>query len=258
MVYMGSKAALVSELGPILQSHLISDSQWYIECFMGGGNMISMIDHPLRWGNDYNDLLPEMFSYLQSKVYFDERTCEWCFPEDTFPTEVSKEEYIYMRGHKEEFPKWLVAYVGFCCSFKATFFQGYAGKMYQDRNRASIFKQFTAQYHNGMRGVKLTAGDYRDMDIPRGSLLYLDPPYANTSAYKSSAGSINKFDHPAFYRWCVSQVKDNECSVFLSEYTKPDYGTWDTVWQQIKFNNMYSGGGPKPFNVEKLFRCLGE
>lgn len=86
--------------------------------------------------------------------------------------------------------------------------------MYQDRNRASIFKQFTAQYHNGMRGVKLTAGDYRDMDIPRGSLLYLDPPYANTSAYKSSAGSINKFDHPAFYRWCVSQVKDNECSVF--------------------------------------------
>lgn len=46
MVYMGSKAALVSELGPILQSHLVSDSQWYIECFMGGGNMISMIDHP--------------------------------------------------------------------------------------------------------------------------------------------------------------------------------------------------------------------
>ena len=136
MVYMGSKAALVSELGPILKSHLVSDSQWYIECFMGGGNMISMIDHPLRWGNDYNDLLPEMFSYLQSKVYFDERTCEWCFPEDTFPTEVSK----------EEFPKWLVAYVGFCCSFKATFFQGYAGKMYQDRNRASIFKAAHIRY----------------------------------------------------------------------------------------------------------------
>ncbi len=256
MVYMGSKGGILEQIIPILESRRRSPDQLFVDAFGGGFNVVTAMSGP-RWGNEYNHVIVDMFKYLQEKVYFDERTCEWCFPADTFPEEVSKEDYLYIRAHKDEYPSWFIAYVGFCCSFKATYFQGYAGKMYQDRNRASIYRQFTMKYHSGMRDVKLFSGDYRDLVIPSGSMVYNDIPYKNTSGYKTGDGKGNTFDHQAFYEWACSQVDDNHCDVYLSEYTEPDWGHWELIWSNEKRNLMYSKEGAAVSHIEKLFHCLG-
>ena len=55
--------------------------------------------------------------------------------------------------------------------------------------------------------------DYRDVEILPGSVIYCDPPYANTKTY---AGI--KFDFEEFYKWCESQTQP----VFISEYWMPE------------------------------------
>lgn len=256
MVYMGSKGGILEQIIPILESRRRSPDQLFVDAFGGGFNVVTAMSGP-RWGNEYNHVIVDMFKYLQDKVYFDERTCEWCFPADTFPEEVSKEDYLYIRAHKDEYPSWLIAYVGFCCSFKATYFQGYAGKMYQDRNRASIYRQFTMKYHSGMRDVKLFSGDYRDLQIPEGSMVFLDPPYFGTAEYKVGSGAVNHFDHKALYEWSVDLVRNNDCDVYMTEYTAPNLGNWGLLWSNEKRNLMYSKRGSAISNIEKLFVCRG-
>lgn len=55
--------------------------------------------------------------------------------------------------------------------------------------------------------------DYRDVYIPDGSVVYCDPPYANTSGYGID------FDHRAFYAWCRAVGKNHP--LFVSEYWMP-------------------------------------
>lgn len=254
MLYQGAKTSIVEGIIPILMQYR-KEGQLFVDAFCGGANVVWLMGGE-RWANDFNELLPEMFSYLQGKVQYNARTCSWGFPEDTFPAEVSREEYEYIRAHKDEYPKWFVAYVGFCCSFNAKFFEGYAGKRYQDRSRVAIFKQFTPLYHDGLRGVQFFSGSYDELDIPAGAMLYLDPPYINTGEYRKANGSVNCFDYDKFYEWCLTQ-HDRGCDVFLSEYTMPYTGQWETVWTQVKRNNMCINKGKAKYNVEKLFRCVG-
>ena len=55
-------------------------------------------------------------------------------------------------------------------------------------------------------------GDYRDIRIEPGSVIYCDPPYHGTDGYGVD------FDHDAFCRWCMEQ----ESLVVISEYNMPD------------------------------------
>lgn len=62
--------------------------------------------------------------------------------------------------------------------------------------------------------IEYHTGDYRDVAIPPGAVVYCDPPYHNTNQYKS----VGTFDHAAFYDWLLSR----DYPVFVSEYTMPD------------------------------------
>lgn len=62
--------------------------------------------------------------------------------------------------------------------------------------------------------IEYHTGDYRDVAIPPGAVVYCDPPYNNTKQYKS----VGTFDHAAFYDWLLSR----DYPVFVSEYTMPD------------------------------------
>ena len=54
--------------------------------------------------------------------------------------------------------------------------------------------------------------DYRDIKIPKGSLIYCDIPYLQTNC-----GKYQGFNHEQFYEWARKQ--DN---IFISEYSMPD------------------------------------
>lgn len=65
-------------------------------------------------------------------------------------------------------------------------------------------------------GKKLiaTKGDYQNVDILPGSVVYCDIPYKGTGEYLTNKES---FDHERFYKWCLSR----EYPVFVSEYQMP-------------------------------------
>lgn len=54
--------------------------------------------------------------------------------------------------------------------------------------------------------------DYREVKIPKDSLVYADPPYRGTAHYG------NRFDNDAFWEWC----RTREFPVYVSEREAPD------------------------------------
>ena len=72
-----------------------------------------------------------------------------------------------------------------------------------------------------LQGVELIWGSYDDYSDFENCLLFLDPPYFQTTSYKTGA-----FDHPKFWDWCRKMSEKN--SVFISEYQAPD--DFECVW----------------------------
>lgn len=56
--------------------------------------------------------------------------------------------------------------------------------------------------------LEVVQGDYRDVAIPDGAVVYCDPPYWNTKKY------LHGFDHAAFREWCAAQT----APLYVSEY----------------------------------------
>lgn len=66
-----------------------------------------------------------------------------------------------------------------------------------------------------MKEYNLTTSirDYREFEIPKGSVIYCDIPYKGTMGYQRMG-----FDHEAFYDWCEKQTE----LVVISEYSMPE------------------------------------
>lgn len=67
------------------------------------------------------------------------------------------------------------------------------------------------EHLQSLQSLQSHSGDYRDVPIPTGALIYCDIPYANTNC-----GKYQGFDHYSFYEWAEKQ--DN---IFISEYSMP-------------------------------------
>ena len=92
-------------------------------------------------------------------------------------------------------------------------------------------------------------GSYDEVDIPDGSLVYCDPPYAKTASYASN--SEGGFDHGKFWQWV--REKSKTCSVYVSEETAPDdfYSILDIPLARGLGSGK--GDGSKKIAIEKLF-----
>lgn len=75
-------------------------------------------------------------------------------------------------------------------------------------------------------------------------MIYCDPPYQNTSGYKTG-----DFNHDDFFDWCRFQ-KENGNVVFVSEYDAPFTEVWSG---EIKTNFASSRKKATHDAVEKLF-----
>ena len=98
--------------------------------------------------------------------------------------------------------------------------------------------------------------DYAEVKIstpPQDTIIYADPPYANTSEYKLCG---NSFDYERFYQWCIDKAKKGYY-VFISEYNMPQ-DRFREIWSKegyASFNTLKSecGAKRKPPRVERLF-----
>jgi DNA adenine methylase len=243
MKYMGSKArhakeiikAMETELGGTLWNWGGGDKD-YIEPFVGGANMIDKIPNVFRTkkGNDINVHLIEMFKAVQGG---------W-LPPDT----VSEQEYkqlmsksdIYCTGIESA----LIGFVGIGCSYSGKWFGGYArGNANNGSPRNYCLESKKNLLNQDIKNVVFSHGNYYDMVLLDQSLIYCDPPYAETTKYK------DYFDHNRFWDWCNKMVEDGH-KVFVSEYNAPE--GWRCIWQKEVNNSLTKETGSKQ-GVEKLF-----
>ena len=237
MKYMGSKSRIAKYIVPIIQKYIDDNNiGTYVEPFVGGANIIDKIRCENKIGYDNNKYLISFFVKLQEG---------WNPLQDI---EMTKELYVDIKNNKDNYPDHIVALAGFCAAYNAKWFGGYAGivntkigtvRDYYDESVRNVLKQI-----GNLKDVLFVTKDYKDISIPKNSLLYCDPPYANTTKYKDN------FNHDEFWDWVRNKSKDN--IILVSEYNAPD--DFKCIWQKESTITLDKNSRSKA--VEKLFVCI--
>lgn len=227
---MGSKARFAKELLAIILKDR-NENQYYVEPFAGGMNMMDKVEGK-RIANDFHQELMAMW-------------CALIYDNWDPPKYISETEYRDMKSHPENYPGYLLGYVGFN-SYAGKWFAGYRRDKQGKRDYwLEHYKNITKQVPK-LQGVQLHSDSYLDLKIPEKSIIYCDPPYQDTTKYRSD------FDHNSFWDWCRKKSLEGH-QVFISEYKAPN--DFNCVWERgAKSTFSYNGqfGGTKE-SVERLF-----
>ena len=228
MQYFGGKSKIVKYIVPYLES-VRKEKQLYIEPFIGGCSVISNMSGE-RIGYDFNEYLIELYKAIQEGY--------------ELPDTITKEEYDYIKQHKDE-NKALTGFVGFGCSFAAKWFGGYARDKRKKCDFAYTAKQGLSKKFKTMQDVKFIWSDYKQLK-PSGCLIYCDPPYVNTT----QAYGTGDFDTEEF--WDVMREWSKNNDVYISEYVAPD--DFECVLEIQTKTDIRNGENQLDKRVEKLFR----
>jgi DNA adenine methylase len=231
---MGSKARIAKDISPII-NQIIKDNgvRLYIEPFVGGANMIEHIQCEQKLGCDCNEYLISFWKHIQEG---------WNPLKDV---QMTKELYQDIRSDPKKFPAHITALAGFCASYNAKWFGGYAGiiktkintyRNYYDEAVRNVLKQAEK-----VKDVQFECADYRMIGAFEGALIYCDPPYQGTTGYKY------EFDHEAYWEW-VRQMSEKNI-VICSEYSAPP--DFECIWQKVLTTTLDKNSRSKA--VEKLF-----
>ena len=205
MKYVGSKNRLAKELIPIIQSYITDDTKGYLEPFVGGANMIDKISCNNKFGCDIHEELIELLKYIQNT-------------NNVLPTTITEEEYNKVRLNKDKYEKWYIGFVGFCATFGAKYFGGYARGFKEDKITprdipAESIRNIEKQRKN-LQNIKFKCCSYDEINKNiKDFVIYCDPPYKGTLKYTTD------FDYDKFYKWCKEMTKNN--IVLISEYWMP-------------------------------------
>jgi len=233
MKYMGSKNRIAKYLLPIILKDR-KEGQWYVEPFVGGANMIDKVEGN-RIGGDFNNHLINALTLIRDNPF-------------SIPMIITEDEY---QKASERRKTQLDDFIGFAMSFGGKWFGGYRRDVKGSkgclknmeaqtrRSRVSAIKQSI-----NLKSVELVSGSYSEIDIPDESIIYCDPPYANTTKYKDT------FNHAAFWQWC-RDMSNKGHQVFISEYSAPD--DFECLWSKEINSSLTKNTGSKK-GVEKLFK----
>lgn len=241
---MGSKSRIAKDIVPIIQKCIDDNNiQVYIEPFVGGCNVIDKVKCQFRYGSDLNKYLIALFNHLQNG--------------GTLLPEVSRELYSKVRAnHKTGYytadEDWYVGNVGFLASYNGRWFDGgYAQSGYEKTKTGERHRDYyreakdniEAQIPN-LKDVTLECRDYRDIKPINTSMIYCDPPYANTKQFANAT----KFDYNEFWDKVREWSKDN--FVLVSELEAPD--DFICVWSKDVQRSMKSTDNTMRA-IEKMF-----
>ena len=210
MKYIGSKRRLKKSIIPILQK-AIDDTHAavYLEPFGGGANVIDDIHCDNRLYYDSHPYLVAMWKHIQETT-------------EDIPLTISKEEYRAVKDSPQDYPDWYVGLVGFCASFGAGWFNGYANPYHDSKNPNKVRDYTNESVRNilkqapKIKDVKFECADFRDIYVPDGAVVYCDPPYRGTRKYKG----IKDFPYDEYYSWC--RYISKKATIFMSEAWMPD------------------------------------
>lgn len=245
---MGSKSRIAKHIVPIIQKYIDENkSDFYLEPFVGGANVIDKIKCPNKFGSDKNKYLIALLKHVQSggQLY----------------DSVSKDLYdkartAFNNSDTSEFEDWEVGNIGFIASFNGRWFDGgYAKSGYEKTKNGLRFRDYYREAKDNLmnqapnlKGIEFRDCDYKRIIDPCGCVFYCDPPYANTKQYKNAAN----FDYDEFWQIMRDWSKNN--IVIISEQNAPD--DFEVIWEQPVSRSIKAND--KSVSVEKLFKYKGE
>lgn len=245
MVYQGSKAKLAKYLIPIIQDYITKyNIDTYVECFVGGANLIDKVNCPNRYGFDINPYVISLLKYAQNNPNID------IAPEDcTF--EHYKDVRDSYNKHDNRYSTEYIALIGYMASYAGRYFDGGYGR--DSKGGRCIYKErlqnLKLQAPN-LNNIHFDVMNYEDLDISKykNCLFYLDPPYKSTKKYGKQV-----VDYDKFYDFCRELSKENV--VLISEYNMPD--DFKCIWQKERKVLQKSDRVTGDIAIEKLF-TIGE
>lgn len=240
MRYVGSKNRLSKELAPIIQSYITDETVAYIEPFVGGANMIDKIKHHNKIGSDLHKELIALHNYNKNNS-------------KSLPKTISEEEYNRVKNNKEQYEDWYVGLVGFCATFGAKYFGGYArgynvdGVIPRDHPNEGIRNlQNQSQNIQDITFECKSFSEYKPKEY-KNCVFYLDPPYRHTLSYSTGGFKYDEFD-----KWAIELAKNN--TVLISEYELPE-DKFECIWSKhVKVGISGQGDIKNKKRVEKLFK----
>lgn len=242
MKYVGSKNKLSKYLAPIIQSYITDETEGYLEPFVGGANMIDKIKHDNKIGCDIHKQLIELLKYAQDLS-------------NVFPKTISEQEYQNVKNNKDNYDDWYVGLVGFCATFGAKYFGGYARGFKADKITPRDIPSEGIRNLEKQRKdlVNITFENCSFLELPKEKIknyvIYCDIPYRSTLKYETEP-----FPYDEFYKWAKEMSKNN--TVLISEYDMPD-DIFECIWQKETRCSIDSNkvSGDKSNNrIEKLFK----
>ena len=238
MKYIGSKNKIAKELAPIIQSYIDVNTVGYLEPFVGGANMIDKISHPNLIGCDIHPQLIAVLTKARDDV-------------NNIPDEISEDLYLEVKNNKENYEDWFVGLVGFCATFGAKYFGGYARSPKDNRNMPAEGIRNLKRQAPKLKGIEFKCSHFLDIptDNLKGYVIYCDIPYRNTTSYKTE-----KFPYEAFYKWAKEMSVHN--TVLISEYTMPE--GFECIWEKrihTPLSRDFRVDTKSKHRTEKLFKC---
>lgn len=168
------------------------------------------------------------------------------------PKEVTEEMYKNIQSHKDDYPDFLVGYVGFQLSYGGKWFGGYRRDKVGKRNYSLEAYNNTIKQAPYLKNIKFKCCDFRDLPIDKikNYVIYCDIPYHGTTKYATS-----NFPYEEFYEWVRKASKYN--TVLISEYSMPDDFT--CIWlkeTKTLLDSNKTENDEKNVRVEKLFTYI--
>lgn len=206
MRYLGGKSRLAKKLVPLMQP---GQYPAYYEPFVGSASVATEVGRGTNIPLHLSDVHPDLILM-------------WKALQDGWepPCIITEEEY---RAMKHEPPSAMRGFAGFGSSYSGKFFGGYArdsgGRCYASESRKSLLKKIKS-----LQNANFTLCSYKDLTLEAGSLVYCDPPYAKTTGY------THDFDSKSFWEWVFDHRES--CTIFVSEYTAPDFMKEVAVFEQ--------------------------
>ena len=243
MVYQGSKNRISKELIPIIQKYIDdSNSDTYIELFVGGANVIDKVSCKNRIGYDINKSVITLLKYAQNDPDL-----------SIAPEDCPFEHYADVRANQNtgKYSQEYVALIGYSASYGGRYFDGGYGR--DSRGVRNIYKERIVNFKTQtpyLKDIEFNVMDYKDLDISKynNCVFYLDPPYKNTKNY--SRQSIN---YEEFYDFCRELSKNN--TVLISEYDMPD--DFECIWEKSKKVMQKSDRISGELATERLYKYKG-
>ena len=231
MKYMGSKRRIAKEILPLMLAER-EIGQFWVEPFVGGGNMIDKVTGN-RIGSDVNPYTIQALISIRDNV-------------DQLPKnnqEFTESDYKALRKSDDYKFK---GYAGFAFAFGADWLRGWCRN---SRNADYVKEAYNSAVKQSpyLQGVEFYTCSYDELPIPKNSIIYCDPPYANTSKYKDS------IDHDKFWNWCRQKSKQGH-KVFISEYNAPD--DFKCIWEKDMVMNLDNKNQNVQTRIEKLFTII--